>query len=63
MEANEIINLFWESHPDLKENEHGGHNDQNATVRTAFNFFIDGLHRDNVIDDEMANNITLDGDW
>ena len=62
MEAHDVIELFWGLHPEFKENEFGGHNDQNATVRTAFNFYIDGLHRDNAITDELADTITLDGD-
>jgi len=59
MNANEVIELFWGLHPDLKRNEYGGHNDQNPTTRTAFSFFIDGLARDGGISEELASNITL----
>lgn len=35
------------------------HNQQNATVRSEFSFFIDGLRRDGIISEELANKATL----
>lgn len=35
------------------------HNEQNATVRTEFSFFIDSLQRDGFISEKLAQKVTL----
>ena len=35
------------------------HNEQNATVRTEFTFFIDSLRRDGLISERLAGKVTL----
>ena len=35
------------------------HNEQNATVRTEFSFFIDRLRRDGLISERLAARVTL----
>ena len=35
------------------------HNEQNATIRTEFSFFIDSLQRDGLISERLAGKVTL----
>ena len=48
---------FKEHCPEYKTSKR--HNAQNATVRTEFSFFVDGLQRDGLICERLAGRVTL----
>lgn len=61
----EIRRAFWEAFPHLaKQAREAGilskpQNQHCATVRCAFVDFLDGLHRDGLISDALADRATL----
>lgn len=57
----EIRNSFWESHPEFKAHfrKTYRHNKYNATIRSCFVAYVDGLERDNQITSALANRATL----
>ena len=61
----EIRSSFWETFPEFEEQARKagtfskGQNAQNATTRCCFVQFVDGLNRDGVISDSLANRATL----
>lgn len=60
MDEDEVRDLFFETYPSFKKENVTRHNQYNADTRTEFAYFIDALHRDGYISDEVVNSITLD---
>lgn len=52
----ELAEMYHQDHPDC---DIGEHNKNDATVRTEFSFWIDGLERDGIISIELAAGVTL----
>jgi hypothetical protein len=57
----EVRKAFWNNHPEFKSQYRKTYrqNQYNATIRSAFVAYIDGLKRDNVISESLANKVTL----
>ena len=53
----QIRQAFKEVCPGYKTSK--SHNQQSATVRTGFSFFIDNLRRDGLISERLAGKVTL----
>lgn len=54
----QVREFFWELFPKLRV-EGYTQNDYNPTIRTLFCHFVDGLHENGDISDELANEVTL----
>jgi len=56
-----IRRRFWADHPQFKGSfrKTYRHNRYNATIRTSFNMWLDGIHKDGKISDSLANRATL----
>ena len=57
-EVNAEFSEFWQSHCDLSPNDR----DDKPAKRQAFSFFVDDLQRCGRISNDVANNVTLEGD-
>ena len=57
----EVRIAFWESFPGFKSEfrTRKSHNDYNATIRTTFNDWVDGLQKDGEITESLARRIIL----
>ena len=64
LDEDEVIRLFWEQHPHCSIEKIKNHSGQGtmfkADTRCAFVDFVDSLHRDGQISDDVAQNITLE---
>jgi len=56
-----IRRQFWADHQQFKGSfrKTYRHNRYNATIRSAFCFWLDGIHKDGQISDSLANRATL----
>lgn len=57
----ELRRAFWEAHPQFMKYYRSSkrQNDYNADIRSSFVMFVDNLHRDGVISDNLANRVIL----
>lgn len=57
----EVRESFWASHPEFKEffSVKKRQNEYNATIRSCFVEYVDGLHRDGTISESLAKRVTL----
>jgi len=65
--SRQVRSEFWKVHPQFRRGmmrQNGNwrqktHNEHNATTRTAFVEFVDGLAREGRITEQVASNVTL----
>ena len=57
----EVRNAFWASHEEFQSEfrKTWRQNRYNATIRSSFVMFVDNLHRDGQISDNLKNRATL----
>ncbi len=58
---NEVRRLFWEWHPEFKNDyrKTWRQNQYKADIRVSFVDFVDMLRKDNTISESLANRVTL----
>ena len=55
----ELRRVFWESNPEFQRKGNQGQNSYNATIRSAWCFFVDAMQKDGQISHALAKRAGL----